>query len=276
MLRLLLSALAVVVALPALAQDRRPSHCIALVDKTPGLEVLHKASFRAPLPQHTVRLRYIDHAMFLLQTHGGLSAVTDYVGYIGTADFAPTVATMNRGHDSHWTARPDTNITHVLKGWNPKGGPANHYLDLGEMLVRSVSTDIRSSFGENGIERAANSIFVFEVAGLCIGHLGHLHHEPTPEQFAAIGRLDVVMAPVDGGLTVDTPTMIRILKRFKSSVVIPMHWFSVYSLDEFVAGMKDEFAVEVMDGASYEVSLRTLPKRPTIVVLRPAYLNADD
>jgi hypothetical protein len=22
-----------------------------------------------------------------------------------------------------------------------------------------------------------NSVFIFEVAGLCIGHLGHLHHE---------------------------------------------------------------------------------------------------
>ncbi len=44
-----------------------------------------------------------------------------------------------------------------------------------------------------------NSIFIFEVAGLCIGHLGHLHHQARSiRHFAAIGRLDIVMVPIDG------------------------------------------------------------------------------
>jgi L-ascorbate metabolism protein UlaG (beta-lactamase superfamily) len=131
----------------------------------------------------------------------------------------------------------------------------------------------RCAVGLGGVRVAGNSIFVFEVAGLCIGHLGHLHHEPDEFQYAALGRLDVVMAPVDGGLTLDLPTMIRTLKRLKSSVVIPMHWFSGLSLDRFVAGMADEFDIEVMDGPTYEVSLRTLPSRPTVVVLRPQFLD---
>jgi hypothetical protein len=81
------------------------------------------------------------------------------------------------------------------------------------------------------------------------------------------------MAPVDGGMTLDLPTMIRVLKRLRSSVVIPMHWFSVYSLDRFVAGMDDEFDIQVTDGSSYEVSLRSLPSRPTVVVLRPEFVE---
>jgi L-ascorbate metabolism protein UlaG (beta-lactamase superfamily) len=139
------------------------------------------------------------------------------------------------------------------------------------MLVRNVPTDVRS--GMAGVRVGGNSIFVFEVAGLCIGHLGHLHHEPDEFQYAALGRLDVVMAPVDGGMTLDLPTMIRVLKRLKSSVVIPMHWFSTASLDRFVAGMQDEFDVQVTDRSDYEVSLRTLPSRPTVVVLRPELLD---
>jgi hypothetical protein len=74
-------------------------------------------------------------------------------------------------------------------------------------------------------------------------------------------------------MTLDLPTMIRVLKRLKSSVVIPMHWFSTYSLDRFVVGMQDEFDVQVTDGSDYEVSLRTLPSRPTVVVLRPEFLD---
>lgn len=138
------------------------------------------------------------------------------------------------------------------------------------MLVRNVPTDIRS-FG--GVEARGNSIFIFEVAGLCIGHLGHLHHEPDPAQYAAIGRLDVVMAPVDGGLTLDLPTMMRVVGRLRSSVVIPMHWFSEGTLRRFVDGLSGEFAVIEAGANSIELSLASLPRQPTIMVLRPQLLR---
>ncbi|PWJ22307.1 MBL fold metallo-hydrolase [Jannaschia seohaensis] len=269
MLRLL--ACLLILPAAALAQDRRPSHCIA-VAQAPGLDYVHKASYRAPLPDdYTVRLNYIDHAMFMLETPGGLRAVTDFVGFIGSTE-APDVVTMNRAHISHWDPDPDPEIDHVLRGWSDTvGEPAGHYLDLGEMLVRSVSTDIRSRF-DGGVERNGNSIFVFEVGGLCIGHLGHLHHEPSPEQYAALGRLDVVMAPVDGGLTLDIETMIRVLTRLRSSVVIPMHWFGEGALQRFLTGMEGTFEIDRRDANHLEVSLATLPRQPTVVVLRPRYL----
>ncbi|MEO1579996.1 MAG: MBL fold metallo-hydrolase, partial [Pseudomonadota bacterium] len=152
------------------------------------------------------------------------------------------------------------------------GEAADHHLDLGEMLIRNVPTDARGGFGGD-VRVNGNSIFVFEVAGLCIGHLGHLHHEPDEFQYAALGRVDVVMAAVDGGLTLDLPTMIKVLNRLKSSVVIPMHWFSMSSLDRFVAGMQDAFDIRRDAPNSLEVSLRTLPERPTVVVLAPQFLS---
>jgi len=215
-------------------------------------------------------LQYIAHASFLLQTTGGLRVVTDYTGFIGGADIVPDVVTMNHAHSSHWTPFPDPAIPHVLPGWGPFGEGIEHHLDLGEVLIRNVSTDIRSQFG--GAEPKGNSIFIFEVEGLCIGHLGHLHHIPSDEQFAAIGRLDVVMAPVDGGMTIPIADMMQILRRLKSSIVIPMHWFSEYGLEIFLQGMADTFAIERTTEPGIVVSLRTLPDRPTIMVLRPRFL----
>jgi L-ascorbate metabolism protein UlaG (beta-lactamase superfamily) len=258
-------------ALPATAQERIPSHCIAIAEAAPGIQYASASDFLAPLEEFTVRIRYVDHSMFLIRSPGGLSAATDFTGYLGPTTFLPDVVTMNNAHSTHWTPNPDPAIPHVLRGWAEGSVPADHYLELGEMLVRNVPTDVRS--GMQGVRVGGNSIFVFEVAGLCIGHLGHLHHEPDEFQYAALGRLDVVMAPVDGGMTLDLPTMTRVLKRLKSSVVIPMHWFSTYSLDRFVVGMQDEFDILVTDGSDYEVSLRTLPSRPTVVVLRPEFLD---
>jgi L-ascorbate metabolism protein UlaG (beta-lactamase superfamily) len=273
---LLALAACVAFAGPAAAQDRRPSHCIAIADAAPGIEYLHKASFRVPPEdEFTVRISYIDHAMFLIQTAGGLSAATDYTGFLGPVDFVPDVVTMNNAHSTHWTGAPDPRIPHVLQGWDDFGGAAEHSLDLGEMYVRNVPTDVRSGFGDR-VRENGNSIFVFEAAGLCIGHLGHLHHEPDDAQYAALGRLDVVMAAVDGGITLDLPSMIRVLDRLRSSVVIPMHWFGPGSLERFVAGMQAEgFLVERDLGSSIEVSLRTLPSQPTVMVLQPRFL-ADD
>ncbi len=252
------------------AQERRPSHCIAIADAAPGIEYLHKAAWTDPVPEFSVRISYIAHASFLIQTRGGLNSVTDFTGFIGSADLIPDVVTMNHAHNTHWTAHPDPAIPHVLPGWGEFGQGIEHYLDLGELVVRNVSTDIRSTLG--GVETKGNSIFVFEVEGLCIGHLGHLHHVPSDEQFAALGRLDVVMAAVDGGTTMPLPEMITVLKRLKSSVIIPMHWFSGFSLDRFLVDIRDTFPVERNRVSEITVSLKTLPDRPTVVVLEPQYL----
>ncbi|WP_417743327.1 MBL fold metallo-hydrolase [Salipiger sp.] len=265
--------LALFATAPALqAQEaRQPSHCIAIADAAPGLHYLHKAAYTDPVPEYSVRIRYLSHASFLIQTRGGLDAVTDYTGFIGTTDLVPDIVTMNHAHSTHWTANPDPEIPHVLPGWGPFGEGIEHHLDLGEMLVRNVSTEIRSAMG--GTEPRGNSIFVFEIEGLCIGHLGHLHHEPNDAQYAALGRLDVLMVPVDGGYTMALDTMIDVVDRVKSSIIIPMHWFSGYSLEAFIAGVSDRFLIDRRSGPEITVSLRDLPSRPTVVVLQPVPLR---
>lgn len=268
MIRLFLAIL--LLAGPAPAEARQPSHCIALARATPGLENLHRAGFGDPLPDHSVRLRYIAHASFLIQA-GGVNAVTDFTGFIGSADFTPDLVTMNHAHETHWTAHPDPAIPHVLRGWGSAYGEGiEHHLELGDLVVRNVSTDIRAG---DGVEPKGNSIFVFEAEGLCIAHLGHLHHAPTEAQYAALGRMDVVMAPVDGSYTMAIEAMMNVLRRVRASIVIPMHWFTDATLERFLAGMAGDFAILRPQVSEIEVSLRSLPERPSIVVLRPAWLR---
>jgi hypothetical protein len=264
MLRILVGFVLVAFAGAAGAQTRTPSHCLAFAD---GGAQVHLAA----LKRDEVQISYADHSMYVIDTVGGLRAVTDYAGFIGIVEKTPDVVTMNKGHSSHFTDHPDPRIPYVLRGWDPKGGVATHELELGEMLVRNVTTDIRSAF--TGYEPDGNSIFIFEVAGLCIGHLGHLHHVPTDEQFARIGRLDVVMAAVDGGMTLDIVSMIAVLKRFRASVVLPMHWFGRGTLDRFVAGMRDDFDVVTLNESSFVISQDLLPARPTVMIVPPQFFT---
>lgn len=270
---MLRSLVIIALVLPAMvqAQTNRISHCIAIAALDPALEYVQLASYREPLEEYQVRISYVGHSTFLVQSASGPSVATDYTGTLGPTEFIPEVVTMNHAHSSHWTPVVHPDIAHVLQGWGQTfGEPAEHRLEIGDMLIRNVPTDIRSGFET---EPNGNSIFVFEVDGLCIGHLGHLHHEPDDAQYAALGRLDVVMAAVDGGLTLDTAAMIRVAKRLKSSVVLPMHWFGRGTLDQFLLGMEDEFDIVQQGESSLEISLTTLPDRPTVIVLEPKPLQ---
>jgi L-ascorbate metabolism protein UlaG (beta-lactamase superfamily) len=261
----LLTLLLAVCLLPFAAQAQRiPSHCIALADNGPPVRLAGLS-----LAEDEVAISYVGHSMYRIETHGDLSVVTDYSG--GALDSygqPPDVVTMNNSHTSHFTDYPSPATKHVLRGWGQNGARADIHLDLGEMLIRNVTTDRR---GYGGVVPDGNSIFIFEVAGLCIGHFGHLHHEPSDEQYALMGRLDVVMAPVDGGMTLDLPTMIKVLKRVRASIVLPMHWWGNSTLDQFLAGMRDEFVIEELGPNGIVVSRDTLPLKPTVKVMRPTY-----
>ena len=75
-------------ASPALAQSRTPSHCLAFADAGP---LIHYAS----LKKDEVSITYADHSMYVIDTVGGLRAVTDYNGFIGRVEKAPDIVTMN-------------------------------------------------------------------------------------------------------------------------------------------------------------------------------------
>ncbi len=258
---------ALLLALPATAQERPPSNCFALAQGPNAPQVI-PARWGDEVQTDHVRIRYLNHASFAI-TSGGVMAVTDYTGWIGNPDLVPDVATMNNAHSTHWTANPDPRIPHLLPGWPQDGLPAAYELDLGAMLVRNVTTDTRGPFGEGALANG-NSIFVFEAGGLCIGHLGHLHQIPNDEQYAAIGRLDVVMVPVDGGYTLAIDDMVGIVKRLRASVVIPMHWFSGASLEVFKTRMEGEFDIVETGLSEMDFAQNELPGRPAILILDPA------
>lgn len=253
----------VLFARPAEAQIQT-STCLAVASHRPHV---WQAQLQAPaLASDEVRITYVGHSAFRLETPAGISIITDFAGYFGNGG-PPDAVTMNHAHSSHYTDFPDPAIEHVLRGWAPDGGPAEHHLQLEDVYVRNVPTDL---YYEGAmIEENGNSIFIFEVAGLCIGHLGHLHHRLRPEHIAKIGRLDILFMPVDGTYTMSQAGMIELAQQLRSSIVVPMHFFSTFSLQRFLSGMQSDFSVSIKDGNEMIVSLRTLPQSPEVAVLLP-------
>ena len=218
----------------------------------------------AALRPDQARITYNGHSTFLIESPKLVRIATDYNDYV-RPPVLPDIVTMNHAHSTHYTDRPDPGIQFVLRGWAGGEAPARHDLQYKDVRVRNVPTNIRDWGG--GTERHGNSIFIFELANLCIAHLGHLHHTLTQQQLDEIGRIDVVMVPVDGSFTLDLEGMIAVLRSLKAPIMIPMHYFSSYTLDRFLSRVREDWDVEYAETPSIVVSKATLPAKPKILVL---------
>jgi L-ascorbate metabolism protein UlaG (beta-lactamase superfamily) len=262
-------------ALPAIAfaqpAAEAPTPKPEMTRNCPGLiaadrPVAVPASFDlAALNADQVRLTYVGHATFLIESPQLVRIATDYNDYV-RPPVLPDIVTMNHAHYTHYTDHPDPAIKYVLRGWGPSPDePAIYDLKYRDVRVRNVPTNIRSWGG--GTERYGNSIFIFEIANMCIAHLGHLHHTLTQQQLNDIGRVDVVMAPVDGSFTLDLDGMMEVLTALKAPLIIPMHFFSQYTLDRFLARARRQWDIELAEIPSVVVSKTTLPTSPKVLVL---------
>lgn len=219
---------------------------------------------KAQLASDQARITFIGHSTFLIESAQGVSAATDY-NDVWRAATVPTFATMNKAHSTHFSSNPEPGIGHVLRGWNPAGGEAQHDLKVGDMRVRNISTNIRSWSGAT--EYGANSIFVFEVGELCVVHLGHLHHTLEPEHLRQIGRADIVLAPVDGGFTLDMDGMLDVLKTLQPRIIIPMHFFGRATLERFLFKASNDWLIDTRETPVLTVSRASLPRQPVVIVL---------
>ncbi|MBV9077044.1 MAG: MBL fold metallo-hydrolase [Methylobacteriaceae bacterium] len=245
-----------------------PAAAFAAPEGCPGLVAeRHLPILRAAVGPGEVGLTFVGHATFLIESAGGTRIATDYNDYVRPS-VVPDAITMNRAHSTHYTDHPDPRIGIVMRGWDPAGGPAPAWdRQIGDVRVRNVVTNIRQ-WGTDATIREGNSIFVFETADLCIAHLGHLHHTLTPEHLRQLGRIDVVLVPVDGTYTLDLEGMLEVLRAISPRVMIPMHFFGTWTLERFLERAKSEgWAVERREEPSLTLARATLPARPTVVVL---------
>jgi L-ascorbate metabolism protein UlaG (beta-lactamase superfamily) len=243
-----------------------PENCPGLVARNPDRPRLIPASFDvAALNADQVRITFVGHATFLIESPQLVRIATDYNDYV-RPPLVPDIITMNHAHDTHYTDHPDPAIKHVLRGWSDTPGQsANWDITYRDVRVRNVPTNIRD--WEGGTERYGNSIFVFEIANLCIVHLSHLHHTLTQQQLNEIGHADVVMAPVDGFYTLDLDGIMDVLQAMKAPVIIPMHYFGVSVLERFLDRARKLWDVHTAEVPSTLVSKTTLPKTPEVLVL---------
>jgi L-ascorbate metabolism protein UlaG (beta-lactamase superfamily) len=120
-----------------------------------------------------------------------------------------------------------------------------------------------------GTERGPNTMFVFELDGIRVAHLGDLGQaELRPEQVAALGRPDLLLVPAGGGPTIGGRQAAEIARELGAVWVVPMHYRTprigfLETEEEFVAAIG---RVERLDAPSFETGDLERAETPVAVV----------
>jgi L-ascorbate metabolism protein UlaG (beta-lactamase superfamily) len=142
-----------------------------------------------------------------------------------------------------------------------------------DIPVKGVAT-LHDATG--GSQRGKNSVYIVQLDGLKLCHLGDLGHDLTAEQAKEIGKVDVLFTPVAGGATIGPDVAGSVITKLDPKIIIPMHyntglseaspWLSramPIALDEFLKGKNN---IEKTKGPSLSVTKESLSKEQNIVV----------
>ena len=77
------------------------------------------------------------------------------------------------------------------------------------------------------------------------------------------------LVPVDGSYTLDVAGTMDVLKALKAPLVIPMHYFSEFTLAQFVEEAQKSFVVKRLSSAAITVARDQMPAKTEVWVLPP-------
>jgi L-ascorbate metabolism protein UlaG (beta-lactamase superfamily) len=272
----LVAVLILITSLTGCAQSATPA-APASVGSVSAPPTLTAPAVPTPLSKDAaITLTWFGQSTFVLKTSTGLNSLLDPAGS-GTGYNIPmqsgidlvTVSHEHSDHNAVSLADGSPIVLHGLAG--------NDWAKI-DQTVKGVRVRTVGVYHDDtlGSQRGKNAIFVFDVDGLRLAHLGDLGHTLLPEQIKEIGPVDVILIPVGGFYTVDGKAATEVVNQLNPKIVIPMHYKTadlspslagqLAPVDDFIKAMGNTATVsEVGQTVTLE---RKLPAGRTIMVMK--------
>lgn len=184
-----------------------------------------------------MKLTYLAHSTFLLESDAGARLVTDPVD-------------KGSGYDLHHVKADVVTISHHHfdhDALDQVGGDPAVIDTLGKQAQNGFTITGFSAYHDEvkGQKRGPNTLYKIEADGKTVVHLGDLGHDLDDTTAEALSGADALLIPIGGRFTIDAEQAAALAERLAPKAVIPMHYktpqltFEIAPLDPFLAAAKD-------------------------------------
>jgi len=162
-----------------------------------------------------MEITWLGHSCFRLKGKEGAVVVDPFGKAIGLSlpRLQADVVAVSHEHAGH---------NHALAvGGSPRivSGP-------GEYEIRNIFITGIAAYhdGAEGKERGKVTIYLVQMEDMVVCHLGDLGHVLAQTQIESIGRVDILLAPVGGGNSLNAAQAAEVIGLIEPRAVIPMHY----------------------------------------------------
>jgi L-ascorbate metabolism protein UlaG (beta-lactamase superfamily) len=123
------------------------------------------------------------------------------------------IVTISHDHPGH------NNLAAVKPEYQVINGPGEY--ELHDIFVTGIRT---YHDGDAGSELGYNTVYLIEVEGMIICHLGDLGHSLKSDQTEAMAQCDILLVPAGGGPVISAEQAAEVVALLEPKIVIPMQF----------------------------------------------------
>jgi L-ascorbate metabolism protein UlaG (beta-lactamase superfamily) len=162
-----------------------------------------------------VDITWLGHSCFRIKGSQAIIITDPFppeLGYMLGKQTA-NIITVSHQHPSHSYVQGIGGEPRIIKG------PGEY--EISNILIIGIAT-----FHDNqrGQVRGKNTVYVMEIDGVSVCHLGDLGHMLSTEQVEEIGNVDILFLPVGGGSTISAAVATELILQLEPNAVVPMHY----------------------------------------------------
>ena len=161
-------------------------------------------------------ITWYGQSCFKLQAGDLVGVIDPYVKEIGLTPprFKADFVLVTHGHSDH------NNVDSLPENPFLVSGPGEY--EIKGVQIRGIETYHDK---QNGKERGLNTIYIIEMEGIKLCHLGDFGQgKPRDETVEQIGDVDILMIPIGGKFTIDAEEAAEVISQIDPRIVIPMHY----------------------------------------------------
>lgn len=222
-----------------------------------------------------IQVFYHYHSFFEIHSSKGTVIVIDphtIEGYGPPKKLKADIVLMSHKHNDHTQKGVVENLKEakVIEGW--KGQASNLKWNIVDEKIKDVHIRTVGTYHDEdqGMKYGINTVFIIEVDGWKIVHLGDLGHLLTPKQVKDIGECDVLMIPVGGIYSLNGSQASKVVKQLNpKEYIFPTHYGTslvqdTLPPDEFLEGWSSK---QIARDKGNKITLNRDPNRPRPLVV---------